>query len=97
MFRVLFVAFFTVISSVSLAEYRAFDLLITNTQTGKARTVRSTLDHVQYPQYFYLSSAETIEYQDSWMCYERSDYFKPICANPKDSQAPPRQPAATNP
>ncbi|MDZ4660566.1 MAG: hypothetical protein SGJ18_02985 [Pseudomonadota bacterium] len=86
MWRFLIGTSFLVLSKVSLAEYRAFELRISNTQTGKNRIVRSILDQGQYPQYYYLSAAEIIEYQDSWMCYERSDHFKPICANPNESQ-----------
>lgn len=71
-----------VLSTIGRAEYRAFELLITNSQTGKTRTVRSTLDQGQYPQYYYLSALEVIEPLGDWMCYERSDYFKPICDRP---------------
>ncbi len=95
MMRFLISTLLLVLSSRSSAEYRAFDLRITNTQTGKIRNVRSILDQGQYRQYYYLSSAEVIEYQDSWMCYERSDHFKPICANPNEASE--RAPAATPP
>lgn len=93
MLRSLIATAILITGNLSWAEYRAFELKISNTQTGKTRTVRSVLDQGQYPQYYYLSSAEIIEYQDSWMCYERSDNFKPICANPHETST--RTPAAS--
>jgi hypothetical protein len=95
MWRSLPSTIFFIWSSVSSAEYRAFELKISNSLTGKTRNVRSILDQGQYRQYYYLSPAEIVEYQDSWMCYERSDHFKPICANPHESQD--RLPAAAAP
>jgi hypothetical protein len=64
-------------------EYRVFELRIVNDKTKKARTVYSTLDGIQYPQYHHLSRDERIEVLDHWMCWKRSyGMFKPLCQRP---------------
>ncbi len=85
MSKFLFGTAFLFFGNLSFAEYRAFELKITDTQSGKFRIIRSVLDQGQYPQYYYLSATETIESQGTWMCYERSDNFKPICPNPNET------------
>ena len=65
-----------------LGEYRAYELRITNTSTGDARTVVSTLDNLQYPVYYPLQASEVIQYVDSWMCYGNMSQFHPICPKP---------------
>lgn len=61
------------------AEYRVFQLQITDTQTGKERQVQSTMDHIQYPRYYPLAKDETITLVDSWMCWENTNNFRPAC------------------
>jgi len=60
--------FILFISSASFAEYRAYELAITNDETGETRTVISTLDDIQYPGYFPLRQNESITLVDTWMC-----------------------------
>ena len=81
--------FFAVIEA--RAEYRVFQLVITDQTTGKARTVISNLDDLQYTQYHYVKSTESIAVQDTWMCWRRSDNYQPYCPNPRGpaSAAPP--------
>ncbi len=69
------------------AEYRVYELVITDTTTGKSRTVASTLDNLQYRDYYPVKLAETVEIQDTWMCWPRTDYYKRLCPNPKTSSA----------
>jgi hypothetical protein len=79
------------------AEYRVFQLAVTDGKTGQSRVVVSTLDNYQYPQYHHLNSADTITIQASWMCWQRSDGFKAPCPNPRPQgpSAPgPTQPSA---
>ncbi len=65
------------------AEYRVFELKIINEKTQKERTVYSTLDWLQYPEYHHLSRDERIELVDHWMCWKRSyGMFKPLCKRP---------------
>ena len=59
-----------------------------STPNGPRRVI-STLDEIQYPDYYPLKPTEKIAYLDSWMCWGRTDEFKPPCAKPA-----PRQPAA---
>jgi hypothetical protein len=75
-----FLAFF--ISVHVKAEYRAFELAITNVETQQSRKVTTVFDHLQYPQYNYVASNEVVTIQASWMCWQRSDYFRAICPNP---------------
>lgn len=65
------------------AEYRVFQLVITDSTSGKSRTVVGTLDDLQYSQYHYVKTTETIALADTWMCWKRSDNFQPHCPNPK--------------
>ncbi|MEZ4873025.1 MAG: hypothetical protein R2827_12465 [Bdellovibrionales bacterium] len=70
----------------SLADYRAFQLLIINPQTGTERTILSTLDDIQFPEYYALRPGEIIQISDTWMCYNNASYFKPICNNPRQAE-----------
>jgi len=70
------------------AEYRAYELRIDNSTTGKSYTVISFLDHLQYTGYYPLNKDDTVHYVDSWMCWENSSQFKKPCAKPE------RKPAA---
>lgn len=47
------------------------------------RLVESTLDPLQYRQYYPLASNEAVVYIDTWRCYGRTDQFKKFCPNPK--------------
>jgi len=64
------------------AEYRVYKLRITNQQTGKSRDILSTLMPSEYKTYNTLGSFEKIELIDHWMCWKRSDGFKPLCTRP---------------
>lgn len=75
----------------SISEYRAFELNIINKTDGTIRKVYSTLDHIQYPQYYPLQKDEVAEYADSWMCWENTEMYKPLC------QKPDRNPADQSP
>jgi hypothetical protein len=79
--------FLSLTSLTARAEYRAFELLIENTEKGSSRTVFGTLDHLQYPRIFPLNRGEKISYVGSWMCRENMSNFKKICAKPDRSTA----------
>jgi len=74
------------------AEYRAYQLLISDSTTGQKRTVITTLDDQQYVGYHHLQQTELIQIQDTWMCRGRSDLSQDInqriCPNmhPKAAQ-----------
>lgn len=92
--RNFFPILFAIIPSISLAEYRAFELEIRDPSTGASRRVITTLDHLQYPTYNFVKKADQIGIRATWMCRERSDYHKPICPNPnppKDESKNPDQ------
>ena len=80
----------------AFAEYRAFDLIITNTVTKGVRHVLSNFDPIQYAGYGDLNANEQIWYQDTWMCRGRTGDFAPICPNPnpKPTSTPVPPPAA---
>ena len=63
---------------LSISEYRAYRLEVENLETGETREVVSTLDHIQYPQYYPLNPNETINYVESWMCWGRTSR-RPAC------------------
>lgn len=69
------------------AELRAFRLKITNAETGTERLVVTRFDHVQYPMYNFVARTESIEIDQTWMCYPRSDYLGALCAAPEKSPA----------
>ncbi|MCM2281357.1 MAG: hypothetical protein NDI61_05860 [Bdellovibrionaceae bacterium] len=70
-----------------LAKYRAYELAITQESTGTVRTVISTLDDIQYGGYHRLNPGELVQIRSTWMCWSRTDQFKPICANPAGAPA----------
>lgn len=76
------IAFAFLLSSSWAAEYRVYKLRIVNDKTETSRIVHSTLDWLQYPEYHHLLRDERIELVDHWMCWKRSDNFKPLCKRP---------------
>lgn len=78
------------------AELRAFRLKITNAN-GAERRVITRFDHVQYPMYFYVAKSDLIEIEQTWMCYDRSDFLGQLCPapaqNPGDVSGGPGLPA----
>jgi hypothetical protein len=81
---------FTAFSFQASAKYRAYKLLIVNEETGTEKEIMSTLDHIQYVDYYHLNPGESIRYLDSWMCWGNTSNFKPIC-NKQQSRRPPQE------
>jgi hypothetical protein len=79
----IFFALFLFAPSCAHAEYRVFELVITNTQTKAERVVASTLDPFQYPGYYEVKPEETVKYRDTWMCWGDTSNYAPLCPNPK--------------
>ena len=71
---------------VSFSGYRVFELSIKNEETGQERKVTSTLDHIQYNEYYPVDANEYIEYVDSWMCWGNYSYHKQACPRPTSRQ-----------
>jgi hypothetical protein len=69
------------------AEQRVYRLNIMKGET-KVREVTTTLDHIQYPDYYPLGAGETVQYAESWMCWGRSEAFEPPCSPPTADAAP---------
>jgi len=67
--------------TIAQAEYRAFELVITNKVTGTEKVILSSLDPDQYRGYHALDPNEIITYRDTWMC-RGNTADKPICAKP---------------
>lgn len=70
------------------AELRAFRLTITDTASGSERKVVTRFDHVQYGMYFQVRKNEVVAIDQTWMCYDRSDFSNSLCAAPPQSPAP---------
>jgi hypothetical protein len=77
--KTIFVLF---ISLPAFAEYRAYELVITNSVTGQEKVVLSSLDPDQYRGYHPLSPNEAIAYRDTWMCRGNTSE-KAICPKPE--------------
>jgi hypothetical protein len=84
-------------SSAAWAEYRAFELKITETETQTERAVLSTLDHIQYREYYPISKTEKVSYVTSWMCRGRTSDFKKICDKPEKLSREPASKALPKP
>jgi len=86
--------FLTLLAAPSVfAEYRVFNLVITNTQTQSTRMVASTLDPHQYPLYHSVEANEVVSYTETWRCFGRTGGFQSYCPNPKaQSPAPAANP-----
>lgn len=76
--------------TVGFAEYRAFQLVIEDSGTKSKRVVQTTLDHLQYRDYYPVAVTERISIQDSWMCFGNTSDETPICPKP-----PSRTPSGT--
>lgn len=69
------------------AEYRVFVLKIEDSTTGQSRNVTTTLDHIQYPEYYPVRATEKVSISETWMCRNRSDVSQDVaqkyCTNPR--------------
>ena len=79
---------FMLFSISAFAEYRAFNLKITDTSNNQERFIQSNLDPIQYQGYNSLKPTEIITYTESWMCPGRTGDFMKICDNPAVNQKP---------
>lgn len=76
------------------AEYRAFELVITNPTSGQERVVISTLDPRQYRHYYPLKYEDQVTYRATWMCKGNTSGHKPVCPKPDQGSGPsPSKPA----
>ena len=82
--RIVVLMFVLLWSTSSLAEYRAYQLVISNEETGEEKRITSTLDHLQYKAFYSLGPNEIIYYERSWMCWGNTSYHKPICKPPEE-------------
>lgn len=64
------------------AEYRVYQLKITDTLTQKSREVLSTMMPAAYIVYYPIRSSEMVEIVDNWMCWKRSDGYQKLCTRP---------------
>ena len=76
------------VCAVATAEYRVFVLKIDDSTSGQSRFVTTTLDHLQYAEYYPVSSKEKVSISETWMCrYTRSDISQDVdqkyCPNPR--------------
>lgn len=70
------------------AEYRAFELVITNPTSGQERVVISTLDPRQYRHYYPMKYEEQVTYRETWMCKGNTSGHKPVCPKPDRDSGP---------
>lgn len=78
----------------AFAEYRVFELVISDPATQKTKTVVSNLDPEQYAKYYHVPLGWTISYQKTWMCKGRTGDFKPFCT---DSRVPASEKTSLSP
>jgi len=78
-----------VLSLEARAEYRAFNLTITNSNTGAQRKVLINLDPIQYRETHGVLPEEVIEIESTWMCYGDTSN-KPTCPDPKFPESLPK-------
>lgn len=64
------------------AEYRAFELVITDSSTGQERTEVSSLTPAQYRQFYLVKPTESVTYRATWMCKGNTSHRKPTCPRP---------------
>lgn len=73
-------------SQVSRAEYRVFRMVITDSSNPveiKKREFLTTLDPYQWVGYHPLKAAESLDYIDTWRCYEDTSDDEDFCPSPR--------------
>lgn len=76
-------------TSSALAEYRVFELEITDQKTGTSRKVIGTLDDIQYRGYHPVGEAEQVKINDTWMCYKnQTQNYRSYCPSPRAPASP---------
>jgi hypothetical protein len=83
----IFLALQFLILSRAQAEYRVFLLGVTYDDTSGEQQVLSSLDNLQYDTYYKITSNQKTRIIDHWMCWGRTDDFKPYCDKPVRSPA----------
>lgn len=79
--RMIICLFLVLNTSIPLmAEYRVYVLAIENSQTQKTRTVKTTLDPLQYKRLYPLSISEKISYLETWKCNGSTAGYKIFCS-----------------
>lgn len=68
------------------AEYRAFELVITDPTTGQERIVISSMNPFEYRRFHPVKIDEQVTYRATWMCKGNTSHFKPVCPKPEDQQ-----------
>jgi hypothetical protein len=85
--KLLFLSIFFSFSSLSRAEYRVYQYLLTeasqkNTELNKnSHTVVTTLDPQSYASY-YPANKNSLTMLRTWMCPGHTGKFKSLCASP---------------
>lgn len=70
------------------AEIRVFLLRIAKKSDPQDfRLVKSTLDPLQYPYFYPVSSDEVVTYDDTWRCWDRTGDFRELCKSPREIAA----------
>ena len=72
---------------IAKAEYRVHKLAILGPDGKITKEVVSTLDHMQYAQYFEIPQNHHVQYEESWKCYGNTNNFQVYCPNPRDASA----------
>ena len=72
----------------AMAEYRVYILTIEDSTSGQSRSVTTTLDDRQYPEYYPVRLSERVSIAETWKCrHTRSDLSQDVeqkyCTNPR--------------
>lgn len=70
------------LSSSVQAEYRVFRLVIKDSETKSQREILSTLDPFQYARFYTIKPTESLDYSDTWRCFEDTSN-KEYCPSPR--------------
>lgn len=77
-------AFLIFFSFHAPAEYRAFELVITDSTSGQERITLSTLDPLQYRRYYAIKMNDKVTYRATWRCRGNTSWNRPICPKPEN-------------
>lgn len=83
------------------AEYRVFHMVITdmtNPTSPKKREFKTNLDPFQWVGYYPLKSTESLDYIDTWRCWDDTGDDEDYCPSPRaKTAAPAANPTETPP
>ncbi|OFZ30199.1 MAG: hypothetical protein A2622_10155 [Bdellovibrionales bacterium RIFCSPHIGHO2_01_FULL_40_29] len=78
-----FATILMLITNSAGAEYRVFQIQITDSKTQNVRQVQSTLDPEQFQMVYPIGINEYVTYVQTWRCQGNTNHHKPYCQSPE--------------